>query len=89
MANSDDAVISLHEVAKRVGLMGRSRSNWNPLLETLCFKAGIDVRRDDRGVPCCRAAEVPRIKTLVDRHFDRPRYSGRRVLTTVEGLENG
>jgi hypothetical protein len=75
MANDGDAVVSLFEVSKRVGLRRRGSSNWTPLLKALCSKGGIEVRDDDSGVPCCLASSVPAIQDLVDRHFDRVSYS--------------
>jgi hypothetical protein len=81
------AVVTLHWVAKRIGLHEKSRSNWTPMLKMLCGQHGIDVRDDDCGVASCRVADVPRIKAIVERHFKRPRYSNsaKRVTNTEQG----
>jgi hypothetical protein len=73
VADCDDEVISLYEVSKRIGLRDRGKRDWTPFLKTLCLRAGIEVRPDDRGVACCRHSDLGRIEVVVDRHFNRPR----------------
>jgi hypothetical protein len=71
-----DAVISLHEAAKRLGLLARSRSNWTPTLRKVCADANIEIRDDpeDR-TATMRAADLPRLRAATERHFGRRRIA--------------
>jgi hypothetical protein len=67
-------VISLHEAAKRLGLLARSRSNWTPTLLKIAADIGLEIRHDpeDR-TATMRSADLPRLRAATERHFRRRR----------------
>lgn len=71
-------VVTLHEAAKRIGLLKRSRTNWNARLLILCEQGNIDVRGDDNGTPCIHSADLRKLAGLVAKHFNRPRLAALR-----------
>jgi hypothetical protein len=64
-------VITLHEAARRMGLLLRAKKSWTPFLLNLCSQKGIDVRRDPFGVPCMRLSDLPILERAVRAHQNR------------------
>lgn len=77
MESSDgDAIISLYEAAKRLGLLAKSRSNWTPTLRKVAADIGLEIRFDpEDGTATMRAADLPRLRAATERHFDRRRIA--------------